>query len=180
MAQPGFNLAAMRRVLWNAEAPTLQNKQDKTGFVVQTRNRTRTITPGTARGRLIGGNLTVLTAILGSPFVPDFTDAILFLEDVQEAPYRVDRMLTQMALAGILGKVRGVIWGTCAKCDPGEGFGSLTIPDVLNDHIKPLGVPAFYGAMIGHIPEQFTLPIGINAEIDAAAGTLRLLEPAVV
>ena len=98
-------------------------------------NRTRPITPGRARGRLLGGNLTVLTALIGSPYLPDFTDSILFLEDVQAAPYRIDRMLVQLKLAGVLGRVRGVVWGTCSKCDPGEGFGSLTIPDVLDDHV---------------------------------------------
>ena len=102
------------------------------------KNRTRTITPGMARGKLLGGNLTVFTSIIGSPYVPDFAGAILFLEDVQEAPYRIDRMFTQLKLAGILDKVKGVVWGTCSKCDPGDGFASLTIPDVLDDHVKPL------------------------------------------
>jgi muramoyltetrapeptide carboxypeptidase len=176
-----FNVEAMRAILWNGQTPTLTNKPDTNSLGVQrSASRTRTITPGKARGRLMGGNLTVLTAILGSSYIPDFTDSILFLEDVQEAPYRVDRMITQLALNGILSKVRGVVWGTCSKCDPGEGFGSLTIPDVLNDHLKALGVPAYYGAMFGHIPEQFTLPVGVEAEIDADAGALRLLEPGVI
>jgi muramoyltetrapeptide carboxypeptidase len=111
--------------------------------------------------------------------VPSFDDAILFLEDVQEAPYRIDRMLVQLKLAGILERLRGVVWGTCSKCTPGEGFGSLTIPDILDDHVKPLGVPAYYGAMFGHVGRQFTLPVGVQAEIDADAGTLTMLEAAV-
>jgi muramoyltetrapeptide carboxypeptidase len=89
-------------------------------------------------------------------------------------------MLVQLKLAGVLGRVRGVVWGTCSKCGPGEGFGSLTIPDVLDDHVKSLGVPAYHGAMIGHIGRQFTLPVGAEVEIDADRGTLRMLEPAVV
>jgi muramoyltetrapeptide carboxypeptidase len=144
------------------------------------RNRTRTITPGRARGRLLGGNLTVFTAIVGSGYLPDFRDCILFLEDVEEAPYSLDRMLTQLKLAGILGQAKGVVWGTCDKCAPGEGFGSLTIPDVLDDHVKALGVPAFAGAMIGHVERQFTLPLGVQVEIDADAGTITMLESAVV
>jgi muramoyltetrapeptide carboxypeptidase len=104
---------------------------------------------------------------------------VLFLEDVDEAPYRVDRMLTQLRLAGILQKARAVVFGTCTRCDPGEGFGSLTITDVLHDHLAPLGVPAWRGAMIGHLDRQFTLPIGIEVEVDASAGTIRMLEPAV-
>jgi muramoyltetrapeptide carboxypeptidase len=116
---------------------------------------------------------------MGSSYLPDFTDSILFLEDVEEAPYSLDRMFTQLKLAGILGRAKGVIWGTCDGCSPGEGFGSLTIPDVLDDHVKPLGVPAYSGAMIGHVDRQFTLPIGVQVEIDADAGTITMLERAV-
>ena len=174
-----FNVDWMTRVLCNGEAATFANAKEPDDTLVPVKNRTRTITPGKARGRLLGGNLTVFTTILGSPYVPDFTDAILFVEDVQEAPYRLDRMFTQLKLAGILDKVKGVVWGTCHKCDPGEGFASLTIPDVLDDHVKPLKVPAFYGAMIGHVERQFTLPVGGEVELDADAGTIRMLEPAV-
>jgi muramoyltetrapeptide carboxypeptidase len=174
------NVEWLQRVTWAGEAVTFANPRDTSRTIVPTDDRTRTITPGRAQGKLLGGNLTVLTAILGSPYVPDFRDSILFLEDVQEAPYRIDRMLVQLKLAGILGQLRGVVWGTCSRCTPGEGFGSLTIPDILDDHLKPLGVPAYYGAMFGHIAEQFTLPVGVRVEIDADAGTLRMLESAVV
>lgn len=173
------NVEWLQRVIWNGEAATFANPKDTSDTLVSSNDRIRTITPGMARGKLLGGNLTVLTAILGSPYVPDFTDSILFLEDVQEAPYRIDRMLVQMKLAGILDRVKGVVWGTCSKCDPGEGFGSLTIPDVLNDHVKSLGVPAYYGAMFGHVRRQFTLPVGVQVELDADAGTLTMLESAV-
>ncbi|MYI97346.1 MAG: LD-carboxypeptidase, partial [Acidobacteria bacterium] len=135
---------------------------------------------GRATGPLLGGNLTVLTAIMGSEYLPDFTGAILFLEDVDEAVYRVDRMMTTLKLAGVLDRIVGFIFGRCTDCDPGSGFGSLTMEQVLEDHIAPLGIPAFRGSMIGHIPEQFTLPIGDRAEMDADRGTIRLLEPAVV
>ena len=174
-----INVEWLQRVTWQGEAATFANPKDSTDTIVPSAHRTRTITPGKARGKLLGGNLTVLTAILGSPYVPDFTDAILFLEDVQEAPYRIDRMLVQLKLAGILGKLQGVVWGTCSKCTPGEGFGSLTIPDILDDHVRPLGVPAYYGAMFGHIDRQFTLPLGVQVELDADAGTIRMLESAV-
>ena len=79
----------------------------------------QTITPGTARGRILGGNLTVLTAIMGSPYVPDFDGAILFVEDVGEDIYRIDRMLTTLKLAGVLDRIRGFVWGTCSECEPG-------------------------------------------------------------
>jgi muramoyltetrapeptide carboxypeptidase len=174
------NVGWLKRVVWDGEAATFANPREPTRALVPTEHRTRTLHPGKARGRLLGGNLTVLTAIVGSPYLPDFSDSILFLEDVQEAPYRIDRMLVQLKLAGVLERVRGVVWGTCSKCDPGEGFGSLTIPDVLADHLLPLKVPAYYGAMLGHINTQFTLPLGVEVELDADAGTLRMLESAVV
>jgi muramoyltetrapeptide carboxypeptidase len=148
--------------------------------LVQRENRTRTIAPGSARGRLVGGNLTVLTAIVGSPYLPSFDGAILFLEDVREDIYRVDRMLTQLRLAGLLEGVRGVVFGSCDRCEPGEGYGSLTLEEVLDEHVRPLGVPAFEGAMIGHQDRQFTVPIGVEVEIDASAGRITMLEPAVV
>jgi muramoyltetrapeptide carboxypeptidase len=175
-----FNMDWMKRVLWNAEAATFANAKETNDTLVPVRNRTQTITAGKARGRLLGGNLTVFTTIIGSGYLPDFTDCILFLEDVEEAPYRLDRMFTQLALAGILGRAKGVVWGTCDKCSPGEGFGSLTIPDVLADHVRPLGVPAYSGAMIGHVDRQFTLPLGVQVEIDADAGTITMLESAVL
>ena len=112
--------------------------------------------------------------------LPDFSDAILFVEDVQEAPYRIDRMFMQMKLAGILDQVKGVIFGRCSKCSPGEGsYGSLTIADILDDYLTPLKVPAWEGAQIGHIERQFIMPIGVQAEIDASKGSIRLLESAV-
>jgi len=168
-----------RRVVLQGEAVTFANPREKGETLAQTEYRTRTITPGVARGRILGGNLSVLTALLGSPYLPDFRDAILFLEDVHEAPYRIDRMLTQLALAGVLKGARAVVWGTCHECEPDAGFGSATIPDLLDDHVKPLGVPAWRGALIGHIDRQFTLPIGAEVEVDATAGTIRMVAPAV-
>jgi muramoyltetrapeptide carboxypeptidase len=174
-----FNLDWMKRVMWNGEAAVFANVKEPDDTLVPVRNRTRVITPGKARGRLLGGNLTVFTTIIGSGYLPDFQDCILFLEDVEEAPYSLDRMFTQLKLAGILGQARGVVWGTCDGCSPGEGFGSLTIPDVLDDHVKALGVPAYSGAMIGHVDRQFTLPLGVQVELDADAGTITMLESAV-
>jgi muramoyltetrapeptide carboxypeptidase len=174
-----FNVDWFRRVLFDGAVVTFENLRDKGELLTYTENRTQTITPGTARGRLLGGNLTVLTTLLGSPYLPDFDGCILFVEDVHEAPYRIDRMFTQLNLAGVLSRVRGVVWGTCSECEPGEGYGSLTVTDVLDDHVKPLGVPAYQGAMIGHVDRQFTLPVGLEVEMDATVGTIRMLEAAV-
>jgi muramoyltetrapeptide carboxypeptidase len=175
-----FSVGWVRRVLFDAEAVTLDNLHDKGEFLVQTEHRVQTITPGTARGRILGGNLTVLTAIMGSSFVPDFEDAILFVEDVGEDIYRIDRMMTTLKLAGVLDKLRGFIWGTCSECQPGEGFGSLTFEEIFADHVAPLKIPAWQGAMIGHRIPQFTIAEGVQVEIDATAGRIRMLEPAVL
>jgi muramoyltetrapeptide carboxypeptidase len=146
---------------------------------VQLENRIRTITPGRARGRILGGNLTVLTTIMGSSYLPNWKGSILFVEDVREKIYKIDRMFTQLKLAGVLDQIAGFVFGQCVDCDPGEYYGSLTLEDVLQDHIAPLGVPAWHGAMIGHIDDQFTIPEGIEVEIDADAGIIQMLESAV-
>ena len=177
-----WSLDYYKRVLFNAEAVTYSNKQGLSGdrnSLTQVEFRTLTITPGKARGRLLGGNLSVLTAILGSPYVPDWDGAILFLEDVGEDLYRVDRMMTHLKIAGVLARLKGFVFGGCSECGPGEGYGALTLEEILRDHVKPLGIPAWQGAMIGHSQPQWTLPVGAEVEIDAAAGTIVLQEPAV-
>jgi muramoyltetrapeptide carboxypeptidase len=173
----------VKRVLFNAEQVTYEPKRDldpDRNSLTQTEFRVQTITPGKARGRLLGGNLTVMTTIVGSPYLPDWDGAILFTEDVHEEPYRIDRMLTQLKLAGVLNRIKGFVFGGCADCAPGDGsYGGLTLEEIFNDHIKPLGIPAWQGAMIGHQQPQWTLAEGIEVEIDATAGTITSLEPAV-
>ncbi|WP_281032650.1 hypothetical protein [Phyllobacterium salinisoli] len=139
------------------------------------------IRPGKARGRLLGGNLTILSTLMGTPWLPDFDDAILFLEDVGEAQYRIDRMLNRLALAGLLGKLAGVIFGQCPRCNSNHpDYAGFTIPQVLDQYLSRLKVPAFSGANIGHVANQLSLPVGAQVEMDADAGTIRLLEPIVV
>jgi muramoyltetrapeptide carboxypeptidase len=151
--------------------------------MAQRRWRTRVLGTGKgkAQGKLLGGNLTVLTALVGTPYLPNFDGAILFLEDVDEAEYRIDRMLTQLGQAGVLKNLKGVVFGQCTDCvNKGNSYGAFTLNDVLTQHLGSLGIPAYQGAFFGHITDQFTLPLGGMAEIDADAGTLRLLEPVVV
>jgi len=168
-------------VAFEGATPTWRNPPGDEDRLVQREGRTRTFRGGKARGRLLGGNLTVLTALMGTPYLPDFTGAILFLEDVDEAEYRIDRMLTQLALGGVLGRLAGVVFGQCTDCvsKGGSSANGLTLSQVLEQHLAPLGVPAFEGLEFGHVDDQFSLPEGVMAEIDADAGTLRLLEPAV-
>jgi muramoyltetrapeptide carboxypeptidase len=177
-----YSVDHFRRLLLQGDAIAFENprKLADRNVLTPTEHRVQTITPGVARGRLLGGNLTVLTTIIGSDYLPAWDGAILFCEDVDEGFYRLDRMFTQMKLAGILSKIRGFVFGTCAECGPGEGFGGLTLEEILEDHIAPLGVPAWSGAMIGHQTPQWTVPVGAEVEIDAARGTIRMLEPAVI
>lgn len=169
-----------KRVVVDGEAAEYVNEPEFRGRIVATGFRTQAITPGKASGPLVGGNLTVLAHLVGTPYLPDFTGKILFLEDVREGIYRVDRMLTHLKLAGHLGRIKGFIWGQCTDCESdSSGYGSLTFEEIFDDHIKPLGVPAYRGAMIGHVERQFTVPQLIPAEMDADKGTFRLLEPAV-
>jgi muramoyltetrapeptide carboxypeptidase len=178
-----YPLGYFRRVLFDAEAVEFANPVGAGDDLVQRDNRVRTITPGTARGPLVGGNLSVLAGIVGSGYVPAWEGSILFLEDIDEGIHRMDRMLTQLALAGILGGLRGFVFGKCTNCgtdnSPGGGYGSPTLDQVLAEHIAPLGIPAWSGAMIGHITDQWTVPVGAEVVIDAAAGTMRMTGPAV-
>ncbi|WP_295799816.1 LD-carboxypeptidase [uncultured Microbulbifer sp.] len=139
---------------------------------VERENRITRFTGGRARGRLIGGNLTLMANLIGTPYEPDYRDKILFLEDVGEAPYRVDRMLTQMWLAGHLQKVAGIAFGkfTEASVD-GNTF---SIEHVLRERCAGLGVPVVRGLMFGHIEDQTVVPVGAMAELDGDAGTLVL------
>ena len=170
----------VKRLLFTAELFSMENPRETGDNLTQVKDRVLTINEGKARGRLLGGNLSVLTAMVGSEYLPDFKDNILFLEEVGEDIYRVDRMLTQLKLAGILSQISGFVFGKCSDCGPGKGYGSLTLEEVLDDHIKPLGIPAWYGSMIGHIENKFTIPLGIEAEIDAGIGRISLLEAAVL
>jgi muramoyltetrapeptide carboxypeptidase len=171
-----FNADQFRRMFFQRELMHYQNVLDSKDELVPRQNRTITITPGKVQGELIGGNLTVLTALAGSPYLPDFTGKILFIEDVEEAPYRIDRMLSTLKLMGALDKISGFIFGECTDCRPSGGYGWLTMDQIFDDHIKPLNIPAYRGAMIGHIKQQFIIPVGGKVELDAGAGSFRLVE----
>jgi muramoyltetrapeptide carboxypeptidase len=166
-----FTVNHIKRILFQGEAVTMHN-------TLATELRRKTITPGKARGKLVGGNLSVLSAMVGSSYLPSWQHSILFVEEIDEDIYRVDRMLTQLKNAGILNKIAGFVFGQCTNCSLGDQP-SLTLAEVLQDHIKSLGIPAWYGSMIGHIKDKFTVPVGVEVEIDADVGTLRMLEAAV-
>ncbi|MBL8214370.1 MAG: LD-carboxypeptidase [Bryobacterales bacterium] len=145
----------------------------------------RTVRPGTARGPLVGGNLTLLSTTLGTPYEVDSRGKIFFIEDVDEQPYSIDRMLTHLRLAGKLDAAAGIVWGECADCRPKDykpSFteGNFSLPEVVDRILGNLKVPVLSGLTIGHTDDQLTLPLGITASLDATKGTLTIEESATV
>ncbi len=141
------------------------------------------LSSGCATGRLVGGNLSLLCALVGTPWLPSLRGRILFFEDVDEAPYRLDRMLTHLLSAGALRGVAGIAIGTNVACDDPkrDQFQEYrqTATDVLRERLVPLGVPIVCGLPFGHQAVNATLPVGVRAELDARRGDLRILESAV-
>ncbi len=138
-----------------------------------------TITSGTAIGKLVGGSLTLINALIGTEDEIDFTNKIVFIEDVEESPYRIDRMLTQLIEGKTFKNASGIMIGVCIGCDKKPQPGSFTLREVILDRIQHLNIPAVYGMSFGHVTNNFTIPIGINANFNADKMTLKLLEKAV-
>lgn len=139
----------------------------------------RTFREGVAEGRLVGGNLSLVSALVGTPYLPPLRNQLLFLEEISEAPYRVDRMLTQLALGAGLRSVAGAMLGVFQKCVPTDSDPSLTLMQVLENQFAAQRFPSGYGYSVGHIPQQFTVPVGIRARLDTRDRSLTLLESAV-
>lgn len=144
-------------------------------------HRPRTLRPGVARGPLTGGTLSLLTASLGTPCEVETRGRIVFVEDVGEEPYKVDRMLTQLVAAGKLRDAAGVALGVFTDARPRNYTArrSLTMEEVFADRLLPLKIPVLVNLAVGHVPDQVTLPYGVAARLDARARTLELLEPGV-
>jgi muramoyltetrapeptide carboxypeptidase len=138
------------------------------------------IAPGMAQGPLAGGNLSILAALLGTPYEIETQGKILCLEEVNEAPYRLDRMLTQLLLAEKLQPAAGIIMDACTGCDKDEETPGFTVEEVLRDRLGSLGIPVLYHMYFGHTREQATLPLGITATLDGCTGKLSVIEPATV
>ncbi len=134
------------------------------------------ITSGKVEGQLCGGSLTLINALIGTPHQIDFTNKIVCIEDVEEAPYRIDRMLTQLIEGETFKSASGIIFGVCAGCNDSNNPNSFNLKEVLIDRIKPLGIPAVYGMGFGHVKQNFTFPIGIDASFDTNTMEITLLE----
>lgn len=137
------------------------------------------IAPGAAEGVLTGGNLSLLAALAGTPWMPSFRDRIVCIEDVGEQPYRIDRMLTQLLQATDLSRAAGIALGVFSGCKPKGDGPSQSLEETLNDKLGGLGIPVIYDIPFGHVDLQATLPFGINAALDTEKGSLTLLEKAV-
>lgn len=136
-----------------------------------------TLTPGKAHGELAGGNLTLICSLMGTPYQIDLKGKIVVIEDIGEEPYRIDRMLTQLIASGELSKASGIAFGICKGCDDSSiAPNSFTLRQVIEERIKPLNIPAVYGLSLGHNENNFTLPIGLKAELDADNKTITLIE----
>jgi len=139
----------------------------------------RTVVPGVATGRLTGGNLSLVAALAGTPYAADIRGSLLFLEDVNEEPYRIDRMLMQLQMNQPFSQAAGVMLGVFEGCGPAPGESALSLDETTDQHLRPLAIPAVTGWSFGHIRDQFTLPMGVQARLDTAVQTLTLLESAV-
>lgn len=172
-----YTLENMRRVVMSAEPPgTLSNPAKRPEDLIDRENRIVVLREGVASGRLVGGNLTLVASTIGTPYEIDTDGAILFLEDTHEELYRIDRMLTQLWLAGKLERLAGFVFGRCTDC-PIEGP-ALSMGELLRERFGH--VPSIWGLSFGHIEKKLTLPIGVSATLDASAKTLSITEAAVV
>jgi muramoyltetrapeptide carboxypeptidase len=147
------------------------------------RKKIITLSPGTAEGQLAGGCLSIVVSTLGTGHEIDTKDKILFFEDIDEKPHRIDRYLTHLIQAGKLQQARGIIFGTFSKCEylSRENYYKfgVTVLDIIKERIAPLGIPAIYGLQFGHVTNKLTIPFGGYATLDATNCQV-FLEPCVV
>ena len=134
---------------------------------------------GKAKGELTGGNLTLLAAAVGTDFQPKFKNKLVFIEDIGERPYRLDRMITQLLQGSDLDKAAGIVLGVFEDCEAKKDDRSLSLMEMFEDRLGHLDMPIIYGLSFGHIKNHMTLPVGIEAEMDTAKRTVRLLEKGV-
>jgi len=134
-----------------------------------------TLSPGVAKGKLIGGNLSLLSAMCGTKYLPSAKNKIVFIEDVEEKPYSIDRMLIQLEQAWNLKKAKGILLGEFSDCDS-ESDRSLTLLETLENHFKNCGIPVLYNVPLGHIEDQATYPIGIEVSMNTSSKNIVFLE----
>ena len=176
-----FTVANLEAVLIEGRAPYVMTTAEEHVKRAATEPNfvQRVLHNGSAEGTLIGGNLSVLSSLVGTRYLPNVKPSLLFLEEISEAPYRVERMLTQLAQSGVLDNASGAMLGVFVKGDLPPGEESLTLRQALDDHFAARQIPSAYGLSFGHIASQWVLPIGVRGRFDADAKSLTLLESAV-
>ncbi len=136
---------------------------------------------GKTRGRLLGGNLSMIACLMGTPFLPKLCNSILFLEDVEEAPHRIDRMLAQLHNAGILNKLAGLVFGKFTDCNPANpSEPHLTIDQIQEEYAERIKCPIVANFQYGHIPRKLTIPIGLQTTLDTIRNRITVMESAVI
>jgi muramoyltetrapeptide carboxypeptidase len=180
-SMPPWSLASLKKALFSAEpigelTNPPEDDQNWPAFPLHT------VAAGKARGAIVGGNLTLVSTTMGTPYEIETKGKILFIEDTGEAPYRVDRMLTQLKLAGKLQEAAGIVWGTCTECTPAKSSFevNLSMSDLLDEILGDLGKPVLAGLVFGHTKEKATIPLGVEAELDAGAKRVAILEAGTV
>ena len=169
-----------RNLFSNEIIGTLKNNQDKTKL--RSDNPLRTIKSGKAKGQLVGGNLSLICSLMGTRYEILTKNKILFIEDVDEEPYKIDRMLTQLKTSEKLQQANGIVFGQCNNCKitNSSQVWDFTLGEVLNNILADIPIPSYYGLTFGHSTSQFTIPYGLNAEIDADDCTLKINESACI
>lgn len=166
--------------LFNAPATSKIGLSDFNKTKTESTYKTETVTGGKGRGSLVGGNLSLLAALAGTPYaMPDLKGKVVFIEDIGEAPYRIDRMLTQIRQSTNIHQAAGLALGVFEDCEA-KDKNSQQLIDVIRDRLGDLKIPCVYGLSFGHIRDMFTCPIGIEVELDADSQTVTLLEAAVL
>lgn len=159
---------------------SLLTSDRKHGPISLPEERARTVFPGKGTGRLLGGNLALIVSLLGTPFQPSFSGSVLFLEDIDEEPYRIDRMLVQLRNSRILGRSAAILTGQFTDCEPEDKTKpSLTVDQLLTEAARSARRPLLAHLPFGHENPKMTIPLGIRARVDAGARQIELLEPAV-
>ena len=158
-------------IFGNLSGKTIAPKKEDTHY---------TIRSGIASGELTGGNLSLLSAIAGTPYLDSFRNKIVFIEDIGEKPYRVDRMLTQLIQATDLDKASGIALGVFEDCEMDEGDKSWTLRQVLEDRLGQLGIPVCYGLPFGHVDQNMTMPLLVRVTLDADEVSMTYEEEAVL
>ena len=174
---PDFTRNALLRALTSTEPLGLVTDPEASPPV--------TIVPGVAEGQIVGGTLSLLSSVMGTPWEPDTRGKIVLLEDVDEDPVRIDRFISHLLVAGKLEQAAGIVLGQFLRCVPREGKPlfvgpTLSVEEIFDYLIAPLGVPTISGVPIGHDRRTVTIPLGVRARLDADAGRLEFLEPALI